>query len=89
MLMSIFEALMLFCFGLGWPVSIFKSLRTKVVTGKSPLFMGIVIVGYASGIVHKILFAFDWVIILYFLNFIMIGIDLFLYAKYLPRNRTS
>ena len=55
--MSIFEIIMLVCFGVSWPVSIVKAVRTKTVAGKSPLFMAIVMVGYASGIVHKIIFS--------------------------------
>ncbi len=82
--MSVFEAIMLICFGLSWPVSIAKSLRTKVVTGKSPAFMAILCVGYASGIVHKILFAFDWITALYAINLVMVAIDLSLYYRYLP-----
>ncbi len=83
--MSIFEAVMLICFGLSWPISITKSLKTKVVTGKSPLFMGIVITGYASGIIHKTFFATDWVIVLYVLNLILVGTDLLLYYRYRER----
>jgi len=83
--MSIFEAIMLVCFGISWPVSIAKSIRTKVVAGKSPLFMAIVLVGYISGIIHKILYTFDWVISLYIINMILIGVDIALYFKYLPR----
>ena len=79
--MSIFEVFMLVCFGFSWPVSIAKALRTKVVTGKSPVFMAIVIIGYASGIVHKLLYSQDWVIILYAANLIMVAIDLALYFK--------
>ncbi|MBN1798407.1 MAG: hypothetical protein JW822_07510 [Spirochaetales bacterium] len=84
--MSVFEAIMLLCFGLGWPVSIIKALRTKVVRGKSPVFMAIIFLGYLSGITHKLIFTFDWVILLYILNCIMVGIDLFLYFRYLPRS---
>ena len=73
---------MLICFGLGWPVSILKSLRTKVVTGKSPLFLAIVWLGYLSGIIHKIVYALDLVIIFYILNFVMVSIDLLLYFYY-------
>ena len=84
--MSFFEAAMLVCFGVSWPISIAKSIRTRVVVGKSPLFMGIVCVGYVSGIIHKVLYAFDWVTILYALNFAMAAADLFLYFRYLPRS---
>jgi hypothetical protein len=83
--MSVFEAGMLLCFGVSWPVSIAKSLRTRVVTGKSPMFMAIVCAGYMSGIVHKLLYSLDGVIALYAANLLFVATDLFLYYRYLPR----
>ncbi len=83
--MCLFEALMLACFGVSWPVSIAKAVRTKVVAGKSPLFMAIVMLGYASGIVHKALNAPDWVTALYALNLVLVGMDLALYYRYRAR----
>ena len=77
--MSIFEAIMLLCFGVSWPISIAKSVRTRMVSGKSPLFMAIICVGYLSGIIHKALYAFDWTILLYAVNMIMVAADLALY----------
>ncbi|NLL84613.1 MAG: hypothetical protein GX230_10305 [Lentisphaerae bacterium] len=85
-----FEAIMMICFGLSWPANIYKSLRTRFVRGKSPLFMGLVSIGYASGILHKILNppASDahtlarYVIILYALNFAMVTFDLILYYMF-------
>lgn len=87
--MSIFETLMLICFGVSWPISIIKALRTKTVAGKSPVFMIIVISGYASGVMHKLLYSQDWVIILYVINFILVSIDLFLYFYYSRRAVTK
>ncbi len=87
--MSFFEALMLVCFGVSWPVSIFKSLRTRVVHGKSPLFMAIVCLGYMSGIAHKLLVSYDWVIVLYALNLLMVATDLSLYYLFLPACRRT
>ena len=86
---SVFEALMLICFGTGWPVSIVKALRTKVVEGKSPLFMTIILVGYISGILHKLTHSMDWIIGLYAFNLAMISFDLYLYYKYRPQNRVA
>jgi hypothetical protein len=83
--MSVFEVGMLLCFGVSWPVSIAKALRTKVVAGKSPLFMAIVCLGYLSGIVHKVLYSRDWVITLYALNLVLVAVDLYFYFRYLPR----
>lgn len=76
---------MLVCFGLSWPISIAKALRTKRVEGKSPLFMAVICLGYLSGILHKVLFSLDWVIVLYAINLVMVATDLFLYYRYLPK----
>ncbi len=79
---TVFEAVMLMCFGISWPISIAKALRTKVVEGKSPVFMGVVWCGYLSGVLHKVFFSMDWVIMLYFINMVTVATDFFLYFKY-------
>ena len=79
--MSIFEITMLICFGAAWPFSIYKSIKTREITGKSLLFLIIVLLGYAAGILHKVLFAFDFIIILYGCNFIMVLTDIILYLR--------
>lgn len=84
---SIWEVLFLCCFAISWPVSIAKSLRTKMVIGKSPLFMSLVILGYIFGIIHKLLYSRDIVIWLYVFNALLVSFDLFLYFLYIGRNR--
>jgi len=79
--MSIFEIIMLLCFGAAWPVSIIKSIRTKSTGGKSLFFLIIVIVGYLSGIVHKVLYKPDFVVWLYVLNAAMVSCDAALWIK--------
>lgn len=79
--MSIFEAIMLICFGAAWPFSIYKSYVSRSVQGKSSFFLIIVLLGYVSGILHKLFFQFDMVIYLYILNFIMVSIDFVLYLR--------
>ncbi|HMA64848.1 MAG TPA: hypothetical protein VKO63_06615 [Chitinispirillaceae bacterium] len=44
--------------------------------------MSIVIAGYASGIMHKIFYSFDWVIWLYGVNMVLVAIDMSLYFRY-------
>lgn len=80
--MSIFEITMLLCFGAAWPTSIYKTIKSKSTEGKSFYFLIIAIVGYISGILNKIFYTFDYVIILYAINLIMISIDAMLYMKY-------
>lgn len=81
--MHVFEAIMLICFGIAWPVSIFKSIKSRNSGGKSSLFSYIVLLGYAAGIINKLINNNDIVLYLYILNFMMVLIDLIL----LYRNR--
>ena len=77
--MSIFEITMLTCFGAAWPVSIWKSIKSKSAKGKSLPFMIIIGLGYVAGMLHKIFYNFDPVFYLYFLNFLMVSADILLY----------
>ena len=78
---SIFEIIMLLCFGAAWPVSIYKSWKSRTNAGKSIVFLWVVFCGYLAGITHKIVYAPDPVMALYILNAMMIGIDLFLFYR--------
>lgn len=84
---SIWEVLFLLCFAVSWPLSIAKSLRTKIVIGKSPTFMSLIILGYIFGIIHKALYSHDIVIWLYVFNAVLVATDLVLYFTYIGRNR--
>lgn len=84
---SIWEVLFLLCFSVSWPVSIAKSLRTKMVIGKSPIFMSLIILGYIFGIIHKSLYSNDIVIWLYVFNAVLVSFDLVLYFMYIGKNR--
>ena len=77
--MSIFEVIMLGCFGVAWPVSIYKSYTSKETKGKSVAFLFILVIGYISGIIHKLLYSSDWVVFLYVLNSLMVSTDIVLY----------
>lgn len=78
---SIFEMLMLICFGAAWPFSIYKSYTSKSVEGKSPYFLLILIMGYIFGILNKVFYNFDKVFYLYVINLIMVTSDFILYLK--------
>lgn len=78
---SVFEALMLVCFGLSWPFSIVRSYRARSVKGKSLAFLLLLILAYIAGILHKAIFSFDIVIALYIYNFLMVTIDIVLYIR--------
>jgi len=79
--MSIFEAIMLLCFGAAWPMNIYKSLTTRSVAGKSLAFLYAIEVGYLSGIIHKYLYSRDIIMALYIINFLMVMTDIILYYR--------
>lgn len=79
--MSIFEMIMLTCFGFAWPISIHKSWTSRSTGGKSPIFSFVIILGYLSGMTHKWLYNRDLVMILYAVNMAMVTIDLIIYYR--------
>jgi len=79
--MSIFEALMLVCFGAAWPFSIYKSYKSGSNKGKSLVFLFIVLFGYVFGIIHKVLHDLDAILGLYLLNSLMVAADIVIYWK--------
>ena len=78
--MLIFEIIMLVCFGMSWPISVYKSIRSKSTKGKSVVFIIAIIFGYISGIIGKIVnHQLSYVVVLYLINLIVVSIDLALY----------
>lgn len=77
-----FEALMVICFGISWPMNIIKSLKTRTAKGKSLLFLLFILVGYVFGISAKLISGnITYVFFFYVLNFIMVGTDVILYFR--------
>ncbi len=84
------EMSMLILFGLSWPISIAKTLKSKSVKGKSILFELFIWIGYVLGIAKKavefgadpnqsFLFFMAWGF--YILNIVAITIDMALYLR--------
>jgi hypothetical protein len=82
------EALMLACFGASWPFSVARAIRVKKVTGKSPVFLWLVLLGYAAGITFKLArwsgesSGRHWILLLYAFNFTIVAVDICLYYRY-------
>ena len=90
LIVDLFEALTIFCFGLSWPISIRKSYVSRTAKGKSLFFEVFLLIGYAFGIARKIIqvalmgssgFIFFLSFFFYILNFIEISIDVGLYFR--------
>ena len=86
---EIFEIAMVLCFGASWPMNIMRSYRARTAKGKSLAFLLLIFFGYIAGITSKLInpvymasFSEKWyVLFFYFLNLIMVGIDLILYFR--------
>ena len=85
--MSVFEAIMLVCFGASWPMSIAKTIKAKNPTGKSMIFLYLVLIGYMSGCLHKYFYSWNPIFWLYAANGVMVAVDILLTHYYLHRLR--
>ena len=89
MLAELLEIIMIVSFGASWPLNVMKSYRARTTRGKSLPFLCLIFFGYIAGIcskftneVYMAAFASKWyVLFFYFLNLIMVGADLIMYAR--------
>jgi len=86
---EILEIIMILSFGCSWPMNVVKSYRARTTKGKSLAFLLFIFFGYIAGIASKFTneaymaaFAQKWyVLIFYFINITMVGIDIILYYR--------
>lgn len=86
---EIFEIIMIVSFGASWPMNVIKSYKARTTKGKSLAFLCLIFFGYIAGIASKFVnpsymeqFAEKWyVLFFYFLNLIMVGMDLIMYFR--------
>ncbi|MGE5496360.1 MAG: hypothetical protein ACM3S4_13775 [Burkholderiales bacterium] len=83
MQISIYELFFFVFIACAWPISIARMLKRKSTRGKSLIFSAVVLLGYAFGILHKVLYSLDWVLAVYFLDFALVAADIivFLYVR--------
>lgn len=83
------EIIMIVSFGASWPLNVIKSYKARTAKGKSIAFLLLIFFGYIAGIASKFVneaymadFSSKWyVLFFYFLNIIMVGMDLILYFR--------
>lgn len=80
------EALMLLCFGLSWPVSLIKNIRSGTAKGMSLMFTVLIIIGYIAGISAKIYTGnINYVLLVYIWNIVLVVGNLIVY--FVNRNK--
>lgn len=79
-MVTVLECIMLICFGISWPISVYKSATSHSTQGKSVVFTFAIMTGYVAGIAGKILDSeINYVLALYILNLIVVSVDCVLY----------
>lgn len=73
---------MVVLFGISWPISIYKSWKSKTAKGKSLLFTIFIWFGYIFGIMSKLFSGkLTYVFIFYVINLCTVTLDMILYFK--------
>lgn len=79
-MVAILECIMLICFGISWPISVYKSATSHSTQGKSILFTFAIMVGYLAGIAGKIISGtINYTLVLYLINLAVVSMDCVLY----------
>ena len=73
---------MVICFGLSWPMSVYKSWTSRTAKGKSLTLEVFILLGYLSGIIGKLVSgSITYVFVFYILNTAMVSADIALYIR--------
>lgn len=74
------EVMMLVCFGLSWPISLYKNIKEKSTKSINVPFILLIIGGYIAGITAKIISGnVNYVLAAYFLNLFVVSLNLVVY----------
>ena len=85
---SIFETVMLLCFGFSWPMNLIKAYNAKTAKGTSLPFILLIIIGYVAGITAKIVTGqTNYVLAAYVLNLAIVLLNLVIYFRNLTLDK--
>lgn len=79
---SIFETIMLVCFGLSWPLNVIKAYKARTAKGTSLPFILLIITGYIAGITAKFVTQqINYVLVVYLINLAIVSLNLVVYFR--------
>lgn len=85
---SIFETIMLVCFGLSWPLNVIKAYKARTTKGTSLPFILLIITGYVAGITAKIIAGqINYVLIVYLINLAIVSLNIAVYFRNMALDR--
>jgi len=85
---SVFETVMLVCFGLSWPINVIKAYKARTAKSTSLPFLLLIITGYIGGITAKIISGnINYVLIVYLINLAIVLLNLAVYIRNVALDR--
>lgn len=79
---SVFESIMLICFGLSWPLNVIKAYKARTARGTSLPFIMLIIIGYVAGITAKLVTGqTNYVLVVYLLNLAIVSMNVVVYFR--------
>lgn len=83
---ELLEAIMVISFGISWPISIVKSVKSRTAKGKSLFFLLLIWIGYVAGVAWKVMVlvktgSISYPSYFYLLNLIMVSCDIGLFFR--------
>lgn len=79
---SVFESIMLICFGLSWPLNVIKAYKARTARGTSLPFIMLIIIGYVAGITAKVITGqTNYVLAVYLLNLVIVSMNVVVYFR--------
>lgn len=79
---SIFETIMLVCFGLSWPINVIKAYRARTAKATSLPFILLIFTGYIAGITAKLVSGqMNYVFVVYLINLAIVLLNILVYFR--------
>ena len=87
---SIFETIMLVCFGLSWPINVVKAYNARTAKATSLPFILLILVGYIAGITAKIVSGqTNYVFVVYLINLAIVMLNILVYFRNVAIDNTA
>ncbi len=87
---SLMEAAMLVCFGISWPMNVYRNYKAGTARGMSLAFILLIMFGYVAGITAKIItHNINYVLGVYILNLLIVGANIFVYIRNVRLDRKA
>lgn len=79
---SIFETIMLICFGLSWPINVIKAYKARTAKATSLPFILLIFTGYIAGIGAKVVSGqMNYVFVVYLINLAIVLLNIVVYLR--------